>query len=160
MSPRLWWIGAFGGAAAGIVYLMVEQVLAVLRGRPAEEPFRLFASVILGERALAPSFSASHAVLIGSLVALVASTVFGLAFAVLTCRHPGLAATVGTLIIAGGTYGGGLWMLCFYVLGILFWPWLTETDPTVQLASAVVGYGASLGACFALAGVHRPLDLE
>ena len=160
MSPRFWWIGAVGGAAAGIVYLLVEQVLAVVSGRPADEPFRLFASVVLGERALAPSFPANGAILIGAVVALAASTVFGPAFAALTFRFPGLAETVGTLIIAGGTYGGGLWMLCFYVLGILFWPWLTETNPTVQLTAAVVGYGASLGACFALAGVHRPLDLE
>lgn len=160
MSPRLWWIGALAGAAAGIVYLMVEQILAALHDRPVDQPFRLFAGIVLGARALAPSFPVNEAILIGSLVALVASTVLGLAFAVLTFHFPGLAATVGTLIIAGGTYGGGLWLFGFYVLGSLFWPWFAQTDPTVQLVCAAVGYGASLGACFALAGVHRSPDLE
>lgn len=160
MSPRLWWVGAFGGAAAGVVYLIVEQVLAALGGRPADGPFRLFASVVLGDHALGPGVSSGDAILIGTLLILIAATAFGLFFAALVCRFPGLAATAGTLVIAGGTFGAGLWLICFYVLGFFFWPWLTATDPAVQLFCAAVGYGASLGACFALAGVHRPPELE
>ncbi|MGH2459193.1 MAG: hypothetical protein ACRDIY_10035 [Chloroflexota bacterium] len=160
MSPRLARVGALGGAAAGIVYLMVEQILAVLHDRPVDEPLRLFTSTVLGARALAPVYPVNDAILVGSVVVLAASTILGLVFAALTFHFPGLAATVGTLIIAGGTYGGGLWLLNFYVLGSFFWPWLTQTDPTVQLACAAVGYGASLGAGFALAGVHRSSQLE
>ncbi len=160
MSPRIWRIGAFGGAAAGIVYMMVEQIFAALGGKPIDVPFRLFASVVLGERAFAAETSVASATLVGTLVVLISATAFGLVFAGLTHRYPGLAATVGTLIIAGWTYGGGLWLFIFYVLGTLFWPWLTETDPTVQLVSTSVGFGVSLGACFALAGVHRSPDLE
>ena len=160
VPPRLWWVGAFGGAAAGIVYLLSEEVLAALGGVPVDEPFRLFASVLLGQRAFGPDVTVTDAILTGTLVIVVGSTGFGLAFAWLVCRYPGLAATPGTLVIAGATFGGALWLLNFYVLGFLFWPWLTQTNPTIQLACATIGYGVSLGAFFALAGVHRPAELE
>lgn len=160
MPPRSWWVGALGGTAAGIVYLLVQEVLAALGGRPVDEPFRLFTSLVLGEKALGPGLPASDAREIGSLVVLVASIGFGLAFSGLVWRFPGLAATPGTLLIAGATYGGALWLLIFSVLGTLFWPWLAQTNPVVQLFCAAIGFGVSLGACFVAAGVHRPPELE
>ncbi len=160
MPPRLWWVGAFGGAAAGIVYLLAQEVLAVLGGGSVDEPFRLFAGVVLGERALGPGLPANDAIVIGTLVVLITSIGFGLAFSWLVCRFPGLAATPGTLLIAGATYGGALWLLTFYVLGVFLWPWLAQTNPEAQLFCAAVGFGVSLGACFVAAGVHRPPELE
>jgi len=160
MSPRLWWVGAFGGAAAGIVYLFVQQVLAVLAGQPVDALFRLLASFVLGGKALGSGVSTNEVLVVGTVVTLILATGFGLVFSALVRDFPGLAATAGTLVIAGGTYGGGLWLLGFYGLGTFLWPWLTRTDPATQLFSAAVGYGASLGLSFVLAGVHRSSELE
>lgn len=160
MPPRFWWVGAFGGAAAGIVYLLAQEVSAVLCGRPVDEPLRLFAGVVLGARALGPALSANDATVIGTLVVLIGSIGSGLIFAWLVFRFPGLAATPGTLLISGAAYGGALWLLTFYVLGVLFWPWLARTSPETQLVCAVAGFGIVLGACFVAGGIHRPSELE
>lgn len=160
MSRRLWWVGALGGIAAGIGYLIAEQLLASVNGKPPDEPFRLFASIVLGAQGLGPAVSTRDALLVGSLFILIFSLVAGFGFAALADHFPGLAATAGTLILGGVTYGGGLWLLGFYVLGSFFWPWLTRTDPGIQLVSALLGFGALLGASFALAGVHRSPELE
>ena len=152
-------IGTSAGLAAGIVYVLVQEAVAMLRGEPVVTPLRLFASIVLGPTAFGPSVSVASAAILGGVVVLIASGVFGVAFAGLVHLFPGLAATPGTLILGGATYGLSLWLGCFYVLGIFFWPWLTETDPTSQFVAATFGYGVALGLGFVVAGVHRSAQL-
>lgn len=152
-------IGTGAGLAAGIVYLLVQEAVALLRGEPVMVPLRLFASILLGPTAFGPSVSVASAAILGGFVVLIASGVFGIVFAGFVHLFPGLAATPGTLVIGGATYGLSLWLGCFYVLGTLFWPWLTETDPTAQFVAATLGYGVALGLGFVVAGVHRSPQL-
>jgi len=152
-------IGARAGLAAGIVYLLIQEAAAVLRGEPVLVPLRLFASILLGPTALRSSVNVASVAILGGLVILVASGVFGIVFAGLVHLFPGLAATPGTLVIGGATYGLSLWLGCFYVLGAIFWPWLTLTDPTTQFVAATFGYGVTLGLGFVVAGVHRSPQL-
>ena len=160
MLIRLLWVGAFAGAAAGIVYILMAELLVVLAYRPVDTAFRFMASILLGERAFSAVVSVTDAILIGTLVAMVLSVAFGMMFGVLVARFPGLAATPGTLVVAGATFGGALWLLNVAVLGTLFWPWFWSANLTLQFLAMTVGYGTSLGAFFALAGVHRPAELE
>lgn len=163
-SARIWYgdlfrIGAEAGAAAGIVYLLVEELASVLHGAPGSAPLSLFASVFLGPAAFAAPPHPTTAAL-GGLVVLTFATMFGVAFSVFVHLFPGLAATPGTLVIAGATYGLLLWLFCFYLLGALLWPWFLQTNPTTQFVASVFGFGVVLGLGFVLAGVHRSPCLD
>ncbi|HLH74728.1 MAG TPA: hypothetical protein VKX96_15685 [Chloroflexota bacterium] len=148
-------IGAEAGAAAGIVYLLGEELAAMLSGVSSVMPLRLFASVLLGSSSFSSAANTASIAALGGMVALLVTTVFGAIFAILVHLFPCLTATPGTLVIAGATYGLFLWLGCFYVLGTFFWPWFLQTNPTTQFVLATFGYGVGLGLGFVLARVHR-----
>jgi hypothetical protein len=160
VSRHLAWIGALAGTAAGIVGLIAAEILAAVAGQTVDEPYRIAASMIMGELALVPNTRTVDVFILGSLLALLAAAAGGVLFAAVVMRFPALAATPGTLILSSAFYAGLLWLLGLRLLGVLLWPWLARTDPGRQLVAMVLGYGICLGTLLALSGVHRPPELE
>lgn len=158
--PGLWRLGALLGSVSGLVYVLTEMLMAVLTSHGLDLPFRWWASLVLGQSALNDSVHASIAVFVGLVVVGISTVLTGILFAALVGRFPGLAATPGTLIIAGASYGGGLWLWVVVIMANLAWPWFAQADSTLQFVAFVLGFGAPLGLLFVLAGVHRPSELE
>jgi hypothetical protein len=152
---RLWFVGATAGLSAGIFTLLILQVMAFLGVPSAVYLAGVFASIS------APPTEGIPAGLIRALLALglAASCVFlGLVFVALVRDFHGLAATPGTLVIAGATFSGLLWWI-LYGIGYVVSATFAQHSPTPQLVATIL-YGAALGLFVSLGGVHETPCLE
>jgi hypothetical protein len=150
---RLWFVGALAGLAAGIFTLLVLEVMAAL-GVP---------SAVYLAHALA-GVAANHGTLSGAIRALTAlglaalGILLGLVFVAIVRDFHGLAATPGTLVIAGATFSGFLWWFLYAAAYAMSAP-IAHYSPTPQLVAAII-YGAALGGFVSIGGVHETPCLE
>ncbi len=114
-----WWVkqGAIGGAVAGIIFAMFEMLAtALLNGAAAFfMPLRMIGAIVLGQGALQPSYPLLTAGLVGLVVHMMLSVVFGIVFALLVAYVPALANSALALLAAASTYGLLLWLVNFYI---------------------------------------------
>jgi hypothetical protein len=79
-----WWLkhGAIGGLIAGIVFAMFEMIVAALMmGMDAFwMPMRMIGAIVLGQAALDPSYSLATAGLVGIVVHMMLSVIYGVIF--------------------------------------------------------------------------------
>ncbi|RJQ87536.1 MAG: hypothetical protein C4519_00680 [Desulfobacteraceae bacterium] len=159
-DPHLnrWWVfrmGAAGGLAAGIGYMLFEMSAAWLLKGELFSPLRSIAAMLLGRDALAPWYSAFAAVLIGMAIHLMLSICFGWLFAFLAARYRIRSGSPLAWLGWGGMFGTGLWIVNFYLVAPLFgWYWFPlGTLPFVQ---AFLGHAFFFGALLGWL-VHRRL---
>lgn len=148
--------GLIAGVVAGITLLAEEIVATILLGGSATDPFRLVASLVLGQQARSPEFAVWIPLLVGAAAHLVLSVLFGLVFVFLVAGAYQLAARVPLLLVYGVLYGLGLWELNVLTVVHLLFP---EVAPLVGLANQIwngiaayaIFYGLVLGAYVAVA---------
>jgi hypothetical protein len=152
---RLWFVGATAGLAAGIFTLLVLQVMAVLG-----VPSAVYLAGVIAKVGVPPGEGVPAGLIRALLVVgLAALCIFlGLVFVALVRDFHGLAATPGTLVIAGATFTGLLWWI-LYGIGYVVSATFAQHSPTPQLVAAII-YGAALGAFVSLGGVHETPCLE
>jgi uncharacterized membrane protein YagU involved in acid resistance len=99
--------GALGGFIAGIVFAMFEMIVAaLLMGSDAFwMPMRMIGAIVLGEQALLPTYALATAAIVGLVVHMMLSIIFGLVFGGIVALVPALAQSAGTLIVAASVYG-------------------------------------------------------
>lgn len=143
-QPSFLTAGVVGGLAAGVAFVLAAMVAAVLQGASVLLPFRLFASVFLGEAALTPQVSPVTAVLVGLVAHFAIATAWGFVFGVLT----GVVRVIrssGGLALVGALFGTLVWLIDFYVMAPAFWPWFAAANPVAQFIVHVLFYGVPLG---------------
>lgn len=152
--------GIAGGIVAGLVFAMFEMVAAAaLMGADAFfMPLRMIGAIALGPAALDPGYSLVTAAVVGVVVHMMLSAVFGGLFGAALSVVPGLTGSTGTLLAVASVFGLLLWVVNFYVLAPAFgWTWFPDkTNPVVQFFAHTFFFGTALGIYLdrALAG-HR-----
>lgn len=141
--------GAIGGVIAGIVLAMFSMTMAaVLSGADAFfMPLRMIGAIVLGMKALDPGYSLLTAGVVGLMVHMMLSIVFGIIFAALVASIPGLANSSPLLLVAASVYGFALWIVNFYVIApAASWSWFPDkTNVAVQFVAHTIMFGTVLG---------------
>lgn len=135
--------GAIGGIIAGIVFAAFEMIVGAAMMGPEVffMPLRMIGAILLGPSALDPSYSLVAAGLAGLVVHVVLAAIYGGVFAMLF----GGLRSAWTDIAIGAGYGLALWLINFYVIAPMAFPWFLEADPVVQFVAHTVFFGAVLG---------------
>lgn len=132
------------GSLIAIVIFLGYSV-AVSAGESSLTPLRVFASLVLGDRALSPRGAVALAVVAGLLSALAMSLLWGLIFGLFLAGFRG-EWTPASIVSAGMVYGSVVWLFSFYVLSPVFWPWVVPMSSAYILLGFVFFFGLPLGA--------------
>lgn len=147
LMPRLV-RGAVGGFVFGLVFLAFNMWFVASMGNPATNPLKLISSLVLGQGALEAGTASPF---VGFLVHAVLSMGFGVVFALLVPRM----RTNGTVALAGGLYGGALYLVNFLIIAPLVFPQFA-TGPNDPFEAVVhIVFGHALALAFYSSGVRR-----
>ena len=135
--------GALGGIAAGIIFAMFEMIVSSIMMGPEAffMPLRMIGAIALGPSALEPTYSLWAAGLAGLVVHMILAVIFGGAFAFILGGLGSAAADIGV----GAAFGLALWLVNFYLIAPVAFPWFTEANPLVQFIAHTFFFGAVLG---------------
>lgn len=143
------------GVAAGVLFAVVEAIAAAAMGQPALRPFRLFASVIVFRDAL--TWSGGLALVVGALVHLVLSALFGAIYGgVLAGLGRGARESAGAGAALGVIFGFALWLVNFQVIARVLYPWFLDAPQAMHAVLHAVFYGLPLGVLVG-AAERRPI---
>jgi len=147
--------GFGSGVVAGLIFLAVEMFDAAVAHASPLAPLRSAASVVLGLHALDSWLGTTYVV--GLVVHLMLSGLFGLGYAELEARLPADArrqylVQVG---IAVG-YAALLWLVNVEMIAHRFFPWLVPIRPMRGLLLEAIFFGAPLGLMFTAAVRRTP----
>lgn len=160
-QPRIeGWVrhGIIGGVGAGVVFAMFEMVMAaILNGASAFfTPLRMIAGIVIGQQALQPSYSLPTVIVVGLVLHMMLSALFGLGFAGILRYVPAFAGSPTTLVVSASVLGIGLWLANFYLIAnIAGWAWFPDkSNPIVQFFAHTLFFGTVL-ALYLNAAAHR-----
>lgn len=151
-QPRIeGWVkhGVIGGIGAGIVFAMFEMVMAaILNGADAFfTPLRMIAGIGLGQQALQPDYSLATVIIVGLVIHMMMSAIFGVVFAGILHYVPGLTGSAASVLVATSVLGLALWLVNFYLIAnIAGWVWFPDkANPVVQFFAHTFFFGTVLG---------------
>jgi len=133
--------GAMAGVAAGIGFALFELLASAVVGDGLLAPVRMAGAILLGRDALSPYFPALAAGIAGAGVHVALSAIYGMMFAALA---GGLHSRLWEVTF-GGLFGLALWLINFYLVSPIAFPWFLETNPFVQFIGHTFFFGAVLG---------------
>ena len=139
--------GSVMGIAAGGVFLSFEMIVAGLTGQSTFEPLRMIASVVLGEGALSPQPTIVLAIVVpvALTVHYALSGIYGAVFGAAIAGIDALRHDRIVLVGAATTFGLLLWLVNFYVIAPIAFPWFSMADPYVQFTAHTFFFGTALG---------------
>lgn len=120
--------GIVGGIVAGIIFAMAEMVMAVLMGGDFFGPLRMIGSIALGIGALSPTYPLGSAFVVGVVVHMILSAIYGVVFVYLLAFANQLGTSAGLLLLYGSIFGLALWILNFLIIAPIAWPQFTMVD--------------------------------
>lgn len=144
-----WTAAIWAGIIAGAIFLLFNAlVVPRFLGGNGWMAFRYAASIVLGERILAPppTFDAA-ALVVGLLVYFAISIACALLIAIVLYRWGLLVGIFG-----GAVFGLAFYFINFYTLTLLF-PWIFALRSEIVLVSHVI-FGALAG------GIYEALEVE
>jgi hypothetical protein len=135
--------GAIGGIIAGLVFAAFEIIAnAAMMGIGAVfMPLRMIGAIALGPGAVEPTFAIWVAGAAGVVVHIVLAALYGMIFTVIV---GGLRSAMWDVLL-GVLFGVALWLINFYVIAPMAFPWFLEANPVVQFIAHAVFFGAVLG---------------
>lgn len=135
--------GAIAGIVAGIVFAAFEMIVsASMMGADAFfMPLRMIGAIALGPGALDPGYSLVTAGIAGVVVHFVLAIIYGIIFGEIAAMLRGPIAFIG----AGSLFGLALWLVNFYVIAPVLFPWFLQSSPLVQFIAHTFFFGAVLG---------------
>jgi uncharacterized membrane protein YagU involved in acid resistance len=108
---------------------MAEMIMNVLiLGAPFFGPLRLISSIVLGTQALQPSYPLATALIVGVIVHMILSSIYGVVFVYLLSWLRQSNAAVILQLIYGAIYGLALWVLDFLVIAPTLFPQFTNVN--------------------------------
>lgn len=139
--------GLVAGIAAGIVFAMFEMVVAALMGQGFFAPLRMIGAIGLGEGALPPQPSIGLATIVpvGLIIHMVLSMMYGAGFGIVASAVGALKENRALLVGAGTIAGLALWIVNFYVIAPVAFPWFAMANPVVQFLAHTFFFGTVLG---------------
>lgn len=143
--------GLTAGLVAGVVLACAEVIAAGAMGMPIETPFRMFASLGLGQEAMdAGATSLGEVVLVGGIVHFGLSALFGLGYGLFNLVIPERKRDSGWAQAGlGVTYGAALFLVNFHVIARVAYPWFLDAPQTLQLGLHALAFGLPLGVLYA-----------
>ena len=139
--------GALMGLAAGVIFLVFEMVAAGLLTPSAFGPPRMMSATVLGQGALPGQSSVGLAVAlpVALVVHFTLSAIYGAVFGGLSGAVGFLRGSRGVLIAAATVFGLALWLVNFYVIAPVLFPWFLMANPVVQFLAHTFFFGTVLG---------------
>lgn len=110
------------GILAGTIFAMGEMFINLFMGKEFFGPLRLIGSMVLGTQALMPTYSLLIAGIVGLIVHMMMSAIFGLIFFVLLTIFKQRSASILGLMISGSIYGLVLWVVNFLIIAPMLFP--------------------------------------
>jgi len=141
--------GAIWGILAGVVFAMFEMIMAALLGDGFFMPLRMIGAMVLGRDALMSSYSLAGAAMVGLIVHMMLSAMFGVTFGVVIGAIPALRSSRAMLVVAATVFGFVLWIVNFYLITTFAFDWFTMSNQTVQFFAHTFFFGSMLGILFA-----------
>ncbi len=147
------------GVLAWIVFAMGEMFINLFMGKDFFGPLRLIGSMALGTQALVPSYSLLIAGIVGLMVHMMMSAIFGLIFFTLleVFRQRGKSSL--SLLVYGSIFGLLLWVVNFLVIAPVLFP---QFGMVSQLWHGFLAhtflYGSMIGLFAALSKTKVTLD--
>ncbi len=120
--------GIIGGIIAGIVFAMFEMAVAMIMGDSFFAPLRMIGSMVLGTEALSPTYPLFTAAMVGLIVHMILSALYGVIFVYLLAYTNQLASSTGLLLLYGSLFGLALWIVNFLIIAPFVWPQFTMVD--------------------------------
>ena len=146
------------GLIAGVIFAVVEVAAAAMMGNPPLMPFRMFASVVLGEQAMQAT-PIGTAFMVGAFAHLVLSGVFGLVYGLINARFSTETQTGrGRQVALGLAFGAMVWLVNFQIIARILYPWFLMAPQFLQMMMHAMFFGLPLSLMYAGAErhVHRP----
>jgi hypothetical protein len=139
----LW--GALGGVVAGLVFAAYEVAVAVAARQPPWQPAQLVAAMILGDNVLNGGVLSAPVIVVASLTHLVLSLTYGMILALLAAIGLAALPSLRAMVLLGLAWGLALWIMNFFVLAPLAFPWFDSASLVTQAIGHVFFYGGVLG---------------
>lgn len=138
--------GIVGGLVAGAVFAALTIWFTTQLGDAADQPLLMISTIATGAESVD---SGNTNMVLGLLVHLVLSGLFGLGFVALTPR----LGTNGSLLLVGAAYGMGVYVVNFRILSPFVFPAFQEASQPFELLIHLL-YGLLLAVPFISTGVR------
>ncbi|MCS6940362.1 MAG: hypothetical protein RMJ55_12280 [Roseiflexaceae bacterium] len=146
--------GAFAGLIGGVMMAIVGAALAIAIGDDLWKAPKLIATFVVSPDTVAtPGFLAGP-VVIGSLIHLALSTLFGIGFGILTTRIWNMPLSYGAPMVLGFVYGLAIWLIAYFIVLPIVNPLVLEIYAPAFLIQNLT-YGLTTGLAY---GVLRSLS--
>ena len=133
--------GARAGLLAGVALGVVEIAASTILSNNPRMPFDFAAAIIVGLEALAPAFPLGAALALGTVLHMLLSIVFGVAFLAGLALTFQLSARPWLMLLYGMLFGVTLWEVDFLAVLPVIAPELTgRLDLATQLWNGIVSY--------------------
>jgi hypothetical protein len=137
-------IGAGAGLLAGAVFAIMLVAAAAMNWQSPFLPLGMFASLVMGEGAI--HSSSSVPMVVGTLVTITLSMIFGGIYGLLTGFLPARTRSDWAIeAMAGLGFGAALWLINFQVFARVLFPWLASGPQLVLVVAHTLFYGIPLG---------------
>ncbi len=141
-------IGALTGVLAGLVFALFQVIMSAAGlGTPLSELIVMVEGVTFGSGSgsiSAPAIAAPE-IAIAGLTHLVLSAIYGAVFGAVASKVDALRNNRIALIGAATVFGLLIWIVNFFVIAPVAFPWFAQTNGVVQFIAHTLFYGAVLG---------------
>jgi hypothetical protein len=136
--------GAVAGLGGGLAMAVIAAIISSIIHADIWQEAKQIAAVVYGPAAVAEAGFDAGPVIVGTLIHLVMSALFGAVFGIFTRRVFKLPSDFGAPILAGLIYGLVIWMLAYFVVLPIVNPLLLQLYAPAFIIQHVV-YGAVTG---------------
>ena len=146
-------IGALMGVLSGLVFALFQVIVAAVGlGPPPGELIVMVEGVAFGGAPVAPGAPGMAAPALAAAVPihLALSAIYGAAFGALASRVRALRDDRRALIGAATVFGLLIWIVNFFAIAPVAFPWFAEADRVVQFFAHTLFYGTVLGLLLAV----------
>lgn len=146
-------IGALMGVFAGLVFAVFQAIMAMVAPGPPPGELVVMVEGIPYGGVPAPTGApalVAPAIAMAALIHLVLSAVYGAIFGALAPRVSALRNDRRALVGAAAGFGLLIWLVNFFVIAPIAFPWFLETSQVVQFFAHTLFYGAILGLLLAV----------
>lgn len=143
-----------GGLIAGIIFAMFEMIMAAIMGQGFFAPLRLIGAIGLGTGTLpmpTPTIGLATIIPVALIIHMILSMMFGAGFGVVASAIDALRTNPVAVIVAATVVGFLLWIVNFFIIAPILFPWFGMTNQVVQFFAHTIFFGTVLGLLLAAA---------
>ncbi len=139
-------IGALTGVLAGLVFALFQVIMGAMGlGTPLGELTEMVEGVAFGGGPISAPGIAAPEIAIAGLTHLVLSAIYGAIFGAVASKVDVLRNNRIALVGAATVFGLLIWIVNFFVIAPIAFPWFAQTNGVVQFFAHTFFYGTVLG---------------